>query len=573
MNFLEVLSGKYSITFKAWLLLLPISVFLTSSFTPDGSIGSYPQWMALGALAHVVTGLVLLIGKFFILLFKNKYLKSILVLSFFIFAGVARGWSVSYFGEIFSIIASPDYEARMRSGATLVLVWFIFAAFIIDTNSRYRQTLNQITDELNENLALAENSQEYVREYRNKTINEVENLLKSSLSSSQKPIELERIIDRILGPVKQQFSLEQISGRLSSLKGQVGSGRNFSLKQTFQIMYYQSPYNPTIVFVVFFGSTASSRNWVSGIDVFILDILLNFIWIHLIFNLARAVSKKYEPKLNHLVIPVWLITAYSSGVISVYLSEAAFVPQDQIVLLFTTGMLISIILTSALDAYRILLKEKLAELQVLTEQVYMYRKIITQSIWIEKRRLTRLIHSQIQSRILATANRIGRQNSNKLIGREEISELREVCLMALNSVEDFINIEKFLEELSEIFAGTVELSSFITPSAKRILETNNSIAAATLEVIREGVNNAVKHSESSQIWISVSVKEGENFEWEILQVEIKNIGELGPENISSGLGLQTLDEISSKWTLVSENGITKLVVEIPTGKGLNLVTT
>ena len=161
MNLLVILSGKYAITFRAWLILLPISVFLTASFIPDGSIGSYPQWMLLGFLGHVATGGILLLALLIRRIAMGVVTRAFITVVAFFGAGAVRGFTVSVIGDQFSIIANADYIDRIRSGATLVAVWFTFAAAIIDSYMRYVSSVRRAAEAAQEKALLAANSEKY----------------------------------------------------------------------------------------------------------------------------------------------------------------------------------------------------------------------------------------------------------------------------------------------------------------------------------------------------------------------------------------------------------------------------
>lgn len=564
MNLVEILGGKNAITLRAWLLLLPISVFLTSAFAPDGPIGSYPEWMALGFLAHIITGIVLWSGKKLTKNFRNKKVTTALVISIFVVAGVARGFTVAHVGGIAEIIENPNYFARMRSGATLILVWSGFAAFIIDTNQRYIVAVRQLTQNVIEGVELAQNSQKIAQQYRNKVVNEVEGLLVASFSSNQTAKQLEQVTDQILEPVRQDIVVDELELGIRKIQDQIKSDRRITLLETVRAMYYKTPFNAATTTFVFLGSTVASRYWVNSMGFLLLDIALNIIWIFLVFRLAKRQIATTKNGVNFdLVLPVWLVTAYGAGVITYSLGPEGIIWVSREGILLSLTQLVSIILASALSAYRMLLRNKLSELKILANQLDWYRQVINQAIWSEKRRLTRLIHSKIQSRILATATRISRNNSDRILDEQELLELREVCLDAIHSSETVISVDNFVAELSELFQESVDIVLSVSVNATKMLNLDQVASTAAVEIIREAVNNAIKHSNAKEIHIEIDLMPSELYKQKLIQIEISNNGETKLEANRKGIGSHILDEISLDWSLKEKNGLVQLVARIP----------
>ena len=105
------MGGPNGITFRAWILISPVSIIFTWVVLPEGYAPTANMWngFLVGLLAHIVTGLVLLLGKYTVLRNVAKKPRPATSLVVFALAGAARGWSVAYLLEIFAVTEKADY--------------------------------------------------------------------------------------------------------------------------------------------------------------------------------------------------------------------------------------------------------------------------------------------------------------------------------------------------------------------------------------------------------------------------------------------------------------------------------
>ena len=565
MTYRDALNGRHAISVRAWLLLLPISVFMTRTFVPDGAQGTYLQGMGLGFAAHAITGVVLLVGWGALHYVTRPSVAMTVVLATFVCAGALRGLSVSYLGDLLDLIAMPDYASRMRSGATLVTVWFGFAAVLTDTNARYRVALRDVARSAEQALALAQDSQKHVKEYRRQVVSHVESMLASAFASVRTPSQLTGVMDLLLGPVKDNSAVARLDEHLQSADQRLSRGREVTLKQTIRTMIGEVPFNWSAVAFVFLASTASSRWWVSTPGVFVADIALNILWIYAIVCGAKALMNR-QPALPHpiLVPAAWLIVAVGCGVITESLNEGSLVLASGALSNFAIAVIVVFVLTSALDAYRLQLSRKKVELDALGQQIAWHRRVINQSLWLERRHLTRLIHSQIQAQILATAHRIARQSPDRDITPEELDELYAVCRTAIHSTGEHADVERFLAEIGDVFSGATTITSSVSPQAAALMAVNPAAAAATLEVIREGINNAVKHGHAREVRVQVEASQDPALSTDLVVVRVENdeaAGLIKPSR--GGLGQHTLEDLAVAWALDRVDGRATLTVTVP----------
>lgn len=181
---------------------------------------------------------------------------------------------------------------------------------------------------------------------------------------------------------------------------------------------------------------------------------------------------------------------------------------------------------------------------------------LRQEVWVIRRELARLVHGQVQSRLLAAAMRLSKIDQPT---SEDIALAQADVMAAISAVATGLNEEEesFTAQYSRI-VDAWEGVCYITLHAERTLTAlidNDRIARTCVaEVIGEAVANAAKHSEAAAVSISLDTQvEG------YVTVTITTSGELGnAESARSGYGSRIFDELTTSWERTSTEGLITL---------------
>jgi signal transduction histidine kinase len=559
------LGSENAITLRAWLLLAPISIFLTAAFVPEGSSGNYLNWLLVGTLAHLATGAVLLIARYSFLNNKPRKPRPLAAVVTFLVAGTVRGATVSFTTQLFGLIESPEYLLRMRSGAVLVLFWFAFAAIIIDASLKYRTAYEDLQTRIKENQLLEESINESIAGYRTRIIDEISGTISTAFQRTSSHHQLADVIDEAVRPLSKELfeskEYPEIELRAAKAKNQP---RRISFASTAKTMLTTTPFNPLTVALISLGGTISSRLWTAPIDSVVLDVLLNFFWITVSLGVARHLTRN-RPKLSAVVsIPIWLVVSIISALITQFTSTGLLQQDPTSTALLGTNVLFVGVFAAALYAYEIQRQEKIDQLATALDQASWLRAKAKQGLWSERRRLARLLHSGVQSRILATASRLGRSSAAGELSQVDLELLRKDCADAMLATESPEPLANFLADSKEVWAGAVEIDSKHEQEVLEALTQDRKAAIATLEVVREAINNAVKHSEASTINIDFALSRSNDSQMGAIDLRIANNGVLPQQQKhSTGIGSQVIDEVSEEWSLESDGDQTILRVRIP----------
>lgn len=538
--------GRYAITLRAWLLLSPIPIFGTIGFTPEGLITEdyLLPGILVGFLSHLVTGLVLL-PAYFTYLSPSPARPSRPLVAFltFLLAGGARGLSVAFLLEEFKLVQQADYFSRAVAGAIIVAIWFSVTAVLVGARREYVQFYNQLENSLQQTRNLVEQGKNRVLEVRAELVEQVKATIREALASKKATGELHNLADSVIRPLAHALGSHEpvvFSPDVPEKRIKLGPVLKTALNEF--------PFNPIPVMAIGILSTVYSRVWSFGIVGFV-DAAIQALAIFTIFTLAQRL------RIRGAAVPlVWvfagMIGSFGTGAVFGTLSLDSVLAAG----FLSTTVAIPAGFVALLLAYDAERERNLENLRQALESVRWHESKLNQELWLEKKRLARYVHSEIQSRIRAAAL------ANKAGTLADVRALQNDCIEALDLARELPSFERFYRDTVELWEGVVEISLDAQQQAVDALATDSFGLAATVEVIREGLGNAVKHGKANHAELSLKLSDDQNPE---LLIEVRNDGRVLDSAPQWGFGLKTLDEVTLSWTLETRDGQTVLSASVP----------
>jgi two-component sensor histidine kinase len=187
-----------------------------------------------------------------------------------------------------------------------------------------------------------------------------------------------------------------------------------------------------------------------------------------------------------------------------------------------------------------------------------------QEVWLRQKQIAKIVHGSVQSRLNAARIRLTQSTS-------VTPELVESVLTDLESArqelsrppaESATDIQSQLSELADFWRGVCTFTFATDLSSQQSLAADSSAAQAVMEVVSEGVSNAVKHSHSQKVHLSITQASPVNVLVEIEHAMEKPLA----ASTSSGLGTQILNQLTLNWSFTQANGTALLQAEIPTAR-------
>ena len=542
------MGGPHGITWIAWLVLAPISILFTIEVVPEGYSPGYSQTVGylIGFLGHLITGLVLLLGK--LTIFRNVANKPqpVLMLGWFAVAGLVRGASVAWMFENFGITQSADYFERMRSGAVLVLVWFAVSAVMVDGFETYSKSFRELSTQLSARKELRDAGQAKLQQRISDLVSQVRLTLSEALQAGTSSSDMHRAVDELVRPLAHDLDRKAVLE--TAPKKEIR--KRIKLLPVVRTALYETPYNPGWTALMAVTGTLSSRIWTSGF-LAVLDSVAMGLVIWAVFRLARRLT------LFGAWVPViWFVTGVLVAVAGSLITTGS-VQFTSGLLLFSVNIFAPAMIVSLIGAFDRNAKKNLDALREVIAELEWETHSLEQRTWVEQRRLARFVHSELQSRIRAFALRM--DLAARMPTDAEISELKAECEVALSTGNEQRAFDLFMEDIAELWQGLMEIRFSDSIAAITALRSDSYATAVAIEICREGIGNAAKHGKASKVELSLAVEE-EPFG--NLHIEIRNQG-VEPANRELGFGLRMIEELATNWSLTRRESFTILEAVIP----------
>jgi hypothetical protein len=204
-------------------------------------------------------------------------------------------------------------------------------------------------------------------------------------------------------------------------------------------------------------------------------------------------------------------------------------------------------------------RESLQRLDEITEDQRRLVSALRQEVWVLQRHLASTLHGPVQAVLFASLYRFGQ--SEKLQD-DQVAELVENLEAAIEQLQhppglDSRSFDLVFDEICDFWRGGCEVQSSFDGLAMSELSANPKALSCVLEVIREGINNAVRHAEAKKISVNLTV------EGEIVWLVILNDGKpLNPIR-TQGLGSKLVSDVTHSWQLLNcEGAVDGFVTEL-----------
>lgn len=172
--------------------------------------------------------------------------------------------------------------------------------------------------------------------------------------------------------------------------------------------------------------------------------------------------------------------------------------------------------------------------------------VVRQRLWYIHKRLSRQIHGGLQGKLQAMAIQIEKNKEVRPDGLTAFLDELNFGLLNEGFKEKSSDISEYLEELKEFWQGVASITFDVSEFTSERISSNAILLECINEVVRESINNAIKHASATKISISFSELTGNLITLKVVNDVVKS-----ESNASSdeGLGSKIYDEICQSWKL------------------------
>ena len=541
-----------------------LSLRLTLLFVFPGSLspifidraafgGSTLLWLGLILLAHSgFTITILIAGR---LIHGNRQNEShpIATLLAFVAAQSLRGSILGFSTVFLGFTDDPKLAFRIVSGGVFictVLSVIAISIAIFDQHSNLVKDLENKSRELKllrstMDTRLQEatrNLREYAQQVVTPRIDQIDQLLVALKYGGNKDIavqEMQDYVDTELRPFSHQIahdkSLQALDVNIET------STKKLELPKSINLPQSMRPYVTTVLFLITYAA-AAQRNM-----TFVESLPFNIITTALLIMYFVFFKKLFGNREIPLAIGLVVGASIFASVGPLILFVESFMPIEIPQHISGATVFVGLIYGFANLGYTILTSQRtslIAELTSTIENLESTISLLSQKEWLSRRQVGYVMHGSLQSALNAAVLQLG---AAKDPTPEIIESIRGDIASALARVgfdlSRSYSFEQAQQEISKIWAGTVETKWQVQPETLEVLRRNPATSECLAEVLREAVSNASKHGKATMVEITVNIEDS------AISLQVKDNGTSNNTGKTQGLGSELLNDVCSSWSL------------------------
>jgi hypothetical protein len=171
---------------------------------------------------------------------------------------------------------------------------------------------------------------------------------------------------------------------------------------------------------------------------------------------------------------------------------------------------------------------------------------------VNRRTMAQVVHGRIQASLQAASIKIKQATTiTEALVAEIRTDLNQAILDTQATSLENLGVQRQLADMVDQWLGICDLTVSFEGQVEQGLDRANLAKTAVVEVIREGLNNAVKHSEADEADVVIRYVESGD-----VGIVMRNAVHAQPNGarLSSGYGSRMLDQITESWSVEFEDG-------------------
>ena len=548
-----LLGLRSSLSFRLTLLsILPGS--LSPIFIDRANFGgSFLLWVSLILLAHSgFTITILIAGR---LIHGNRQNEShpIATLLAFVAAQSVRGSILGYSTVLLGFTDDPKLAFRILSGGVFistVLSVIAISIAIFDQHSNLVRDLETKTSELTQlqstmDTRLQEatrNLREYAQQVVTPRIDQIDQLLVALKSGGNKDIavhEMQDYVDTELRPFSHQIahdkSLQALAVNIET------STKKLELPKSINLSQSMRPYVTTVLFFITYA--AAAQRTMTFVEALPFNVITTVLLISYFAFFKKLFGNREIPLAIGLVVGASIFASVGPLILLVESYMPIEIPQH----ISGATVFVGLIYGFANLGYTILTSQRtslIAELTSTIENLESTISLLSQKEWLSRRQVGYVMHGSLQSALNAAVLQLGaaKDPTPELIESVRGDIAGALARVGFDSGQSY-SFEQAQQEISKIWAGTVETKWQVQPEAMEALRRNPATSECLAEVLREAVSNASKHGKATKVEIAVNIEDS------VLALQAKDNGSSSNTGKTQGLGTELLDDVCSSWSL------------------------
>jgi hypothetical protein len=515
--------------------------------------GSYLLWAGLILLAHSGFTISILVAGSLIHRKGQNESRPVATLVAFICAQSIRGSILGFSTVFLGFTDDPKLAFRILSGGVFistVLSVIAISIAIFDQHSNLVRNLENKTSELSQlrismDTRLQEatkNLRQYAQQVVSPRIDQIDQLLVALKSGGNKDIavhEMQDYVESELRPFSHQIAHDK-SLQVLDLQPPT-SRKKFQLPKAINLSQSMRPYITTLLFFITYAAAAQRTM------TFVEAIPFNLITTALLIIYFALFKKVFANRQTPIAIGLILGASVFACVGPLILVVESFIPIEIPQHISGATVFVGLIYGFANLGYTILTSQRtqlISDLTSTIENLESTISLLSQREWLARRQVGYVMHGSLQSALNSAVLQLGsaKDPSPELIESVRGDIARALARVGYDSGQSYA-FEQAQQEISRIWAGTIETKWQVSPDALEALQKNPATSECLAEVLREAVSNASKHGKATKVEVAVNIEDS------VLVLQAKDNGSSPNTGKTQGLGTELLDDVCSSWSL------------------------
>jgi len=563
------LSNPVIISFAA--VAIPTSLYIDVVATA----GPFMPWLAVSAVSTlVVIALLALIRKFASRRWPNGP-GPWRAFGMYLAAGAVRGFLIWGAAESLGLLTSVGLLSRVLQSAVWSLAVMGAASILITRRTDHRQLMRDLGQRERELLALQSTLDQRIQQTHEDLVQQVQEelgptlaQLRAKLDSLAEPGDpgtkeavdgFRTAVAEVVRPLSHALA-EPVEPRSTALEASVVDATPMADRIRVSSVIAPGAAAGVILALALLTFAIAPGDFRTATVPLRIAALLIALWVGLHGLKWVAGRLQWRLTLVPLLISLglayialaWLVGTFARAITSGFAVPAATFPAVAFALVTLAPWAVSATLALQWLARTTEVRsaETVSELEILTA-------ILRRELWRERRRLALTVHGPIQSALVTAAMTMARPgfNADQIPGLA--ARLDQAMAHIGRSAGPPPPIEVAARDLAALWIGSAEITFNDTGNVLALLGTDEALRTVVIEVMREGVSNAVRHGSADVIVISLSRPARE-----IMRIAILDDGDGAPSLVTPGLGSAMLDDIAVSWSLARDGEYTRLEVDL-----------
>ena len=496
---------------------------------------------------------------------KSSASRPLLMMAAFLLAGAARGLAIAWLEPVFGLVPASNPVVRSISEILTIAASLAIIAVAVSARLTYRDALTALASDREELLQMQMGAAEEFHSQRDSLVTEAQDILspilrslKESLSSAKDSAALasvsetmRSVVDDVVRPLSA--ALAQRSPDIER-RGRLVPHSNARVVRTDTRVNLGLFILPFTVNAFVLVMTTGALVVLLGLAVGVQAVELMVLSLFLTLWLARLATWRLRLSAAMATLAYCLIHAIAAAVFIAVSSLARIYIAPT---LLAGWVLVLVGIAFLLMRYQLVewVRADVIESQAaVNEELEIALSSLRQQVRVESKRVATILHGPVQTALYAAAIRL---TSNEVLDTRVADEVIRDLEAAMQRLESEVvaplPLEDFVAEVSRVWGDSITLTFDQAESAIQALANNPTALACVTEVIREGVNNAIKHARATRVSIDVFMREPL-----LVEVTVKNATTDVAVPANPGLGTDVLVNVTHEWSLKNDGETTTL---------------